>query len=75
MTIERTQLVARCVEPGCKCDHRSGVVCRDQDEADYYASRGYEVREEIRGGLFAGMTPTEVLADRDRFRRMIPSEE
>lgn len=39
----RTRLVAYCIEPGCKCLDRAGVIVQSHDEAP----RGYEVREEI----------------------------
>ena len=53
-----TQLVARCIEPGCNCLDRAGIIIASPNEAP----RGYEVREEIRGGLFAGWTLAEVMA-------------
>lgn len=61
----RTRLIAYCVAPDCRCLDRAGVII----SSDAEAPRGYEVREEIIGGVCDGMTPAEVLADRDAFNR------
>ena len=58
-----TRWVAYCVEPGCRCLDRAGVIVASPDAAP----AGYEVRQEIAGGTYAGMTPAEVVADKAAF--------
>lgn len=62
-----TRLVAYCVEPGCRCLDTAGVFVGSANEAP----TGYQVREEIIGGTHHGMTPQEVLAQRDAFNRAL----
>ncbi len=63
------RIIAYCIDADCHCDHRAGLIIRP-DEVDYYRSRGYDVREEIRGGVYNGMTDAEVIAARDAYNRL-----